>query len=183
MSENRFFQNIRSVMVEYRPEAPQSVYAGMRRKLWWSNFTKISITRFNVWYAVLMVSSIALWFNYTRQESLPATEMVQSESSQVPEQNLTTPAIQEQQQAPWSEESVAAEAEVKPSQESAVRSTSNNTVAVNDELTVVEKSSAAAEKDGIDPSQQKPVNADSSASVSKGMKKGLKVKTFQVSDK
>ena len=49
MSEDRFFQHVRSTMADYRPEVPEAVYSSVRKKLWWSNFTRLSATRFNVW--------------------------------------------------------------------------------------------------------------------------------------
>jgi len=62
MSEDRFFQQVNAAMSDYSPEVPASVYAGMRKKLWWSNFTRLSATRFNVWYAALILTGGFMWF-------------------------------------------------------------------------------------------------------------------------
>lgn len=62
MSEDRFFNQVRETLHDYAPEVPQSVYGAMRRKLWWSNFTKLSVTRFNVWYAILIMAAGGIWF-------------------------------------------------------------------------------------------------------------------------
>jgi hypothetical protein len=183
MSENRFFQNIQSVMSDYRPEVPQAAYAGMRRKLWWSNFTKISATRFNVWYALLIVSSVTIWFNYSSIKSNPTTEAVSNETFETPNQNLPVPSIhQEQQTSPQAEET-ASVIIVKQSQEGSPSSVSTNKEVENNEPIVSEKSVTTAPTETRDLNSQSPAKVDTSVAVTKGTKKGLKVKTYQVSDK
>jgi len=62
MSDDRFYNQVRSTMANYQPEVPASVYGAMRKKLWWSNFTKLSATRFNIWYLGIMISgAVAAW--------------------------------------------------------------------------------------------------------------------------
>lgn len=57
MSEERFFEQVKGTMSGYAPEVPQGVYGKMRRALWWSNFTKLSATRFNMWYLLLLLGA------------------------------------------------------------------------------------------------------------------------------
>lgn len=67
MSEERFFSQVKSTMEHYAPEAPAEVYSGMRKKLWWNGFTKLSVTRFNMWYVLLFlgIGGGALAYNNT----------------------------------------------------------------------------------------------------------------------
>ena len=55
MSDERFFAQVKTTLSDYSPEVPAAVYSGMRRKLWWAQFTRLSATRFNMWYLLLMV--------------------------------------------------------------------------------------------------------------------------------
>jgi hypothetical protein len=57
MSEERFFNQMKDSLQSYAPEVPEAVYAGMRKKLWWSNFTRFSATRLNMWYLILLVGA------------------------------------------------------------------------------------------------------------------------------
>jgi hypothetical protein len=183
MSENRFFQHIQSVMTDYKPEAPQAAYAGMRRKLWWSNFTKISATRFNVWYALLIVSSASLWFNYSYNKSTTAAEVVPIETIQYPNPNHTVPSAQQEQQITGNEEEVAIVETEKPSTARTSVPVSTDIEVVSHEPMVTDNGAATTAKDSNVLPKQESSFKDTSASISKGGKKGLKVKTFQVSDK
>jgi hypothetical protein len=60
MSDERFFNQVKATMSAYSPEVPAAVYGGMRRKLWWRNFTKLSATRLNVWYLALALGTGAV---------------------------------------------------------------------------------------------------------------------------
>ncbi|MBL0316288.1 MAG: hypothetical protein IPP69_11085 [Flavobacteriales bacterium] len=55
MSDERFFEQVKSSLRDYQPAVDASVYSGMRRKLWWSNFTKLSVGRFNMYYLLLLL--------------------------------------------------------------------------------------------------------------------------------
>ncbi len=57
MSDERFFNQVKATMAGYSPEVPEVVYGAMRRKLWWSNFTRLSATRLNVWYLALALGA------------------------------------------------------------------------------------------------------------------------------
>lgn len=61
MTEERFFNEVRSHMEGFAPEVPSSVYAGMRRKLWWSNFSRFRVAHLNVWYVALVPAAALLW--------------------------------------------------------------------------------------------------------------------------
>jgi hypothetical protein len=56
MSEEKFFLQVKSTMEHYAPEVPAAVYAGMRRKLWVSQFMRWNASRLNAWYVLLFVS-------------------------------------------------------------------------------------------------------------------------------
>lgn len=56
MSEEKFFLQVKSTMEHYAPEVPAAVYAGMRRKLWVSQFMRWNASRLNAWYILLFVS-------------------------------------------------------------------------------------------------------------------------------
>ncbi len=65
MSDERFFSQVKSTMDHYAPAVADNVYLGMRRKFWWSKFTTLSVTRFNMWYLLLMLAGGgALAMNY-----------------------------------------------------------------------------------------------------------------------
>ncbi|MDZ4752555.1 MAG: hypothetical protein SGI87_13130 [Flavobacteriales bacterium] len=74
MSEERFFSHVKEQFLDYSPEVPQSVYGGMRRKLWWTNFTTFKAFRFNMWYLVLLAggSSAAVLVGQSNGSSAPA---------------------------------------------------------------------------------------------------------------
>jgi hypothetical protein len=55
MSDERFFKQMKNVLHDYQPAVDASVYSGMRRKLWWSNFTKLSFHRFNMYYLLVLL--------------------------------------------------------------------------------------------------------------------------------
>lgn len=74
MSEEKFFSQVKSSLEFYSPEAPEAVYSGMRRKLWWSGFTKLSATRFNMWYLILLVGLGSGALAYSNTCTAPATE-------------------------------------------------------------------------------------------------------------
>jgi hypothetical protein len=50
---------------DFAPEVPASVYAGVKKKMFWSNFMGFNIAQLNIWYVLLATSSIALlgWSN------------------------------------------------------------------------------------------------------------------------
>ncbi|MCC6600419.1 MAG: hypothetical protein IT223_07065 [Crocinitomicaceae bacterium] len=54
MSDEKFYNKVRESLAGYAPEVPQSVYSGVRRKLWLSRFLKFDPVRLNVWYLLLM---------------------------------------------------------------------------------------------------------------------------------
>lgn len=74
MSEERFYNQFREKLQNYAPEVPAGVYAGMRRKLWWSNFTRLSVTRFNLWYTLLItgIAGVVLTTKLSDSCAVPA---------------------------------------------------------------------------------------------------------------
>lgn len=75
MSDERFFSQVKSTLQGYAPEVPESVYNGMRRKLWMSRFTKLSATRFNMWYLLLILASTSGAVAYYFQSESVASKM------------------------------------------------------------------------------------------------------------
>ena len=69
MSEERFYNQVREQLFDYSPEVPQSVYSGMRRKLWWSDFTSFKAFRFNMWYLLIMVGGASAAVIYSSKEN------------------------------------------------------------------------------------------------------------------
>lgn len=74
MSDEKFFSQVKNSLEFYAPEAPQEVYLGMRRKLWWSGFTKLSATRFNMWYLILLIGLGSALLVYQNTCSASASE-------------------------------------------------------------------------------------------------------------
>lgn len=184
MSEDRFFQNIRSTMVEYSPEVPQSVYTGMRKKLWWSDFTKISASRFNIWYALLIVTSASLLINYSLTDATQENEGATSPQSELPkvvnqdlpaspahETSANTQAIGEIMEGTTSKA-------VRPTAAPAA-SHEEKSADVVDRVPATEKTSEQT----LSVETAAEGKKDSVTSSGKGVKRGLKVKTFQGTDK
>jgi hypothetical protein len=71
MTEERFFNEVRNRMEGFAPQVPSSVYAGMRRKLWWSNFSRFRAAHLNVWYVALVPAAALLWIG-TATNATPA---------------------------------------------------------------------------------------------------------------
>jgi hypothetical protein len=71
MTEERFFNEVHNRMEGFAPQVPSSVYVGMRRKLWWSNFSRFRAAHLNVWYVALVPAAALLWIG-TATTSTPA---------------------------------------------------------------------------------------------------------------
>ena len=65
MTEERFFNEVRNRMENFSPEVPSSVYSGMRKKLWWNNFTRFRAAHLNVWYVAAVSTAAICWFTTT----------------------------------------------------------------------------------------------------------------------
>ena len=183
MSEDRFFQQVNSIMGDYRPEVPQGVYSGMRQKLWWSNFTRFSLTSMNIWYVFLIAGSVAAWFSFgpeassVQQPQLPSEQVIVSSSNE----------IQRTEQS--SAESPEIPETVKP------RNMDVSTQNVSDAAVQSQNGSAQMEQQAVsqNPIETKepetietPITVDSPQvgdAVKKGSKKGLKVKSYEQTEK
>ena len=186
MSEDRFFQQVNAAMTDYSPEVPATVYAGMRKKLWWSNFTRLNATRFNVWYAALILTGGLVWFAAGKNQagSAPADATIVNETATDESPVMEASSGAENQTAVseiTQESSTQAKTVVNP------KSTANaDAVALKDETTTQsiqpELVSEAVTSEGQSVSEA-TANQPESASAKPGSKKGLKVKTFNTSDK
>jgi hypothetical protein len=184
MSEDRFFQNIRSAMVDYSPEVPQSVYSGMRKKLWWSNFTRISITRFNIWYAALIVISSALLIPFNGKDE--AAVLVNSPASITETSDVVSPDSQ-------IHSSPNTDANAQPLEMTSRSTTSNpNRTSVSSAVSQQEAPAVVTNEKADEAIITEPITTnditsggskDSVSTSGKAVKKGLKVKTFQATDK
>ena len=184
MSEDRFFQNIRSALVEYSPEVPHSVYTGMRKKLWWSNFTRISATRFNVWYAALIVFSGALLIGFNLKDAAAVLEnspAAQSEISTTVSQEVQTSAANDQETGAQPIENMNKEVAPNPVKKMTTPTAEREENPSNVANSVPEKEVSKEQNVAIE--SHKDSRSDSSTTAGKAVKKGLKVKTFQVTDK
>ena len=186
MSEDRFFQQVNAAMTDYRPEVPASVYAGMRKKLWWSNFTRLSATRFNVWYAALLVTGGLVWFmaNNANTNVRPAAGVIVNEAATV-ESPVVETSAGSLKQMPAS--STTIENQKKSTSNVAPSDVSKATTdALTGETAVINEQ---PESVGETPASEKqllneiPANQSEASQTKQGAKKGLKVKTFNSADK
>jgi len=183
MSEDRFFQQVNSVMSNYRPEVPETVYAGMRKKLWWSNFTRFSYTSLNVWYLLIAfvagVTGLMLSQGSAISEQHPMLkdEVVVVTSQEPLPQEATTEIVAEQSS---SEKNV-----VKSNSEEtkgAVKSSVQQVPDVSDVQSGEQNSPELGKNEAVvvtpasDPAQVQE-------GAKKGSKKGLKVKAYESTEK
>lgn len=101
MSDERFYNQVRNTLSNYAPEVPQAAYGKMRRALWWSNFTKLSLTRFNMWYLVALLGlggGAAAMMSSSNQPLQPAAlaPVMHSEPTALPAQNAVAETTFEQ---------------------------------------------------------------------------------------
>ncbi|MFT4678868.1 MAG: hypothetical protein ACI84C_000679 [Flavobacteriales bacterium] len=68
---DQFLEMFKESFGDYSPEVPSAVYAGVRKKMFWSNFMGFNMAQLNIWYVLLASSSVALlgWSNL-EQESI-----------------------------------------------------------------------------------------------------------------
>ncbi len=59
-NKDQFFDMFKESFDGFAPEAPESVYAGMRSKLFWTGFTKFNASRFNAWYLALIIGAASV---------------------------------------------------------------------------------------------------------------------------
>jgi hypothetical protein len=53
--EDKLFDMYRDSFQGFQPEAPASIYAGVRKKMMWSNFMAFNLSTLNVWYLGLIL--------------------------------------------------------------------------------------------------------------------------------
>ena len=179
MSEDRFFQQVKSVMSDYRPEVPGHVYEGARKKMWWSNFMRFDASRLNVWYIALTVGvATAIVLNVGQPASTAAENLVVPLSSEaevaVSPSNapaMTESAVNNERQAP---------AEAVTVRNTAVEKTASSTAnpkveeVLATDVAAVEEAKEAEQVKSAEPQQMK----NESQAPAKANKRGLKVKTY-----
>jgi hypothetical protein len=73
MQEDQIFNQFKSVLEHYQPEVPQSVYKGVRRKLWLSQFMRFNAASLNVWYVgVAICVGLGTWGVLSKEETATA---------------------------------------------------------------------------------------------------------------
>jgi hypothetical protein len=73
MQEDQIFNQFKSVLEHYQPEVPQSVYNGVRRKMWLSQFMRFNAASLNVWYiGVFIAAGVGTWGFISKDESSSA---------------------------------------------------------------------------------------------------------------
>lgn len=88
MSEEKFFQNVKASLYDFAPEVPQSVYSGMRRKLWISNFMTWKWASLNIWYVLLLVG-VGTGVAFSSSESSIQADKAQSSPIQTSRLEMT----------------------------------------------------------------------------------------------
>ena len=185
MSEDRFFQQVKSVMSDYSPEVPGSVYEGVRKKMWWSNFMRFDASRLNIWYVALAVgvtSAIAL--NIGQPASTASDTPVSPTSSQaeIAVAPSVTPAV--------NESAVSAESQV-PAETAAVTNTGVEKTAAPtsnpkaEEVVTTDVASVEIVKEAEQTKAEETQQTKNESQLpAKANKRGLKVKTYSAeSDK
>jgi len=177
MSEDRFFQQVNSVMSDYSPEVPGHVYQGVRKKMWWSNFMRFDASRLNIWYIALTVGvATAIVLNVGQPASTAADNLVVPVSSEaeVAVSPSTAPAMTE------SAVNNERQAEVSTVRNTTVEKTAPATShpmtehKVTSNVVEVEASKEAEQPKIEEPQQMK----NESQAPAKANKRGLKVKTY-----
>jgi hypothetical protein len=74
MSEETFFNQVKGQLVNYSPEVPEAVYAGMRRKYARSRFFAWNASRLNIWYVALLLTGAASILCLTNSETEVAAQ-------------------------------------------------------------------------------------------------------------
>ena len=179
MSEDRFFQQVKSVMSDYSPEVPGHVYQGVRKKMWWSNFMRFDASRLNIWYIALTVGvATAIVLNVGQPASTAADNLEVPVSSEA--EVVVSPAT-----APAMTESAVANEPQAPAEAVTVRNTAVEKTApatshpmteqkVTSDVAEVEVSKEAEQPKVEEPQQMK----NESQAPAKANKRGLKVKTY-----
>ena len=96
MSDEKFFAQFKDALETYAPEAPEAIYTGMRKKLWWNHFLQFRLNRFNVWYLVAIVGlSTTAIVGFNRSGESPATTVTMPTlKPHVEPSTTTTPTVE-----------------------------------------------------------------------------------------
>lgn len=179
MSEDRFYNQVRSTMANYQPEVPASAYSGMRNKLWWSNFTKMSATRFNVWYLAILVTGAAVALNLSSEtpvnEAIVVEQSTQSDETAQPvlEAANTAPAVLPSNES----QSSTKNASSQRNSNGHAKQISNETASTGQ--TVAEETSVGSSNaQQVSNATEVNTEKESQQPTSGGAKRGLKVKTY-----
>ncbi len=185
MSDEKFFSQVKSTLEHYAPEAPAEAYSGMRKKLWWSGFTKLSVTRFNMWYIILFlgVGGGALAYNNickapaTTVESHTISPMVQPAAEKPVVVEETEPVKTEQTVAPTKVETATAfPAAAEPVKKSS--SVSKKVKATEAKTPKAEETPAAVSSENVEASIETPASDSVKEEAPKKKRKKLTLDIF-----
>jgi hypothetical protein len=187
MSEDRFFQQVNSVMANYSPEVPEGVYSGMRKKLWWSNFTRFSLTRLNMWYMLLAIASITAWIAMSPDAAVVQQPQLPSEQVAVSSSDGSNYEVGQTLQSSQNQPKQSMPAQVQ-SKDFSTQNNHNATVQSQDPTSQLENQDNAvniAEPAQHEASELPIANEQVQAAdaIKKGSKKGLKVKSYEQAEK
>jgi len=186
MSEDRFFQQVNAAMTDYRPEVPASVYAGMRKKLWWSNFTRLSATRFNVWYAALLVTGGLVWFaaHNANTNVRPAAGVIVNEAASA-ESPVVETSSGSLNQVPASSTTIENPKQTTSNAAPSVVPKATTDALIGETAALTEQPESIGETPASEGQllNETPANQTEASQTKQGAKKGLKVKTFNSDDK
>jgi len=151
--------------------------------LWWSDFTRLSATRFNVWYLLFALVSVGLYLGWSR-----STEATEASIVNTPVVIEHVPPVVNQGDA--IEPRGAAEIVVTDRERGSAPSRTERTT--TPEITLTDEQQTASQTAQLEhPSdaslteetQKENAPNESPAHATPGSKKGLKVKTYDTSKK
>lgn len=76
---DQFLEMFKESFGDFSPEVPSAVYAGVRKKMFWSNFMGFNMAQLNIWYVLLATSSVALLSWSTLEQETMACVASESE--------------------------------------------------------------------------------------------------------
>jgi hypothetical protein len=179
MSEDRFFQQVKSVMSDYQPEVPGHVYQGVRKKMWWSNFMRFDLTRLNIWYISLAIGvTTAIVMNTGEQPSRATDKPAAPASNQAEVVEATTDAPAASKSSVNNESQVPTEA-VTVKNTVAEKTVPVTSKPITEEIVVSDVASAEETKVVEQPKAVEHQQIQNEAQApAKANKRGLKVKTY-----
>lgn len=151
MQEDQIFNQFKSVLEHYQPEVPQSVYKGVRRKLWLSQFMRFNAASLNVWYVgVAICVGLGTWGVLSKDEAATA-QTAKPVSVQMESQSTIVQAVSSSSSCEMGSEPVCNDLKVCEKSMSNARSLQSNQRQI-----VAANEGPATEPTTLDPIQEGP---------------------------